>query len=124
MSINCYISNMLPSESDPGPTIGQEPMKACIPGEGMFKDLPLFKSYEWYLEALKKMQDEQQKEDGDGEGGEGSGDPLGDADSLDDHSGFGEADGTTQEIAKERMKEFLKKKAAEEELLKKKKGGY
>ena len=66
----------------------------------MFKDLPPFKSYEWYLEALKKMQDEQEKEDGDGEGGEGSGDPFGDADSLDDHDGFGEADGTTQEIAK------------------------
>jgi hypothetical protein len=35
-------------------------MKACIPGEGMFKDLPPFKTYEWYLEALKKMQEEQQ----------------------------------------------------------------
>jgi predicted metal-dependent peptidase len=111
LAINCHIVNELPSEANPGPTIGKESMKACIPGEGMFKDLPSFKSYEWYLEALKKMQDEQ-KEKGDGEG---SGDPFGDADSLDDHDGFGEVDGTTQEIASERMKETLKKAAEEAE---------
>ncbi len=115
LAINCHIANELPNDANPGPTIGKEPMKACIPGEGMFKDLPSFKSYEWYLEALKKMQDEQQKEDGEGEGGEGSGDPFGDADSLDDHDGFGEADGTTEDIAKERMKDTLKKAAEEAE---------
>ena len=115
LAINCHIANELPNDANPGPTIGKEPMKACIPGEGMFKDLPSFKSYEWYLEALKKMQDEQEKEDGDGEGGEGSGDPFGDADSLDDHDGFGEADGTTEDIAKERMKDTLKKAAEEAE---------
>ena len=115
LAINCHIASELPNEANPGPTIGKEPMQACIPGEGMFKDLPSFKSYEWYLEALKKMQDDQQKEDGDGEGGEGSGDPFGDADSLDDHDGFGEADGTTEDIAKERMKDTLKKAAEEAE---------
>jgi predicted metal-dependent peptidase len=113
LAINCHISNELPNEANPGPTIGKEPMLACIPGEGMFKDLPSYKSYEWYLEALKKMQEDQ--EEGDGEGGEGSGDPFGDADSLDDHDGFGEVDGTTEEIAKERMKETLKKAAEEAE---------
>ena len=113
LAINCHISNELPSDANPGPTIGKEPMKACIPGEGMFKDLPSYKSYEWYLEALKKMQEDQ--EEGDGEGGEGSGDPFGDADSIDDHDGFGEVDGTTEEIAKERMKETLKKAAEEAE---------
>jgi predicted metal-dependent peptidase len=114
LAINCHISNRLPSESNPGPSMGGEPMQACIPGEGMFKDLPPYKSYEWYLEALKKMRDDQ-KEDGDGEGGEGSGDPFGDMDSLDDHEGFGEVDGTTQEIATERMKDALKKAAEEAE---------
>ncbi|HHZ94662.1 MAG TPA: hypothetical protein EYN67_03680 [Flavobacteriales bacterium] len=113
LAINCHISNELPNEANPGPTIGKEPMQACIPGEGIFKDLPSFKSYEWYLEALKKMQEDQ--DEGDGEGGEGSGDPFGDADSLDDHDGFGEVDGTTEEIAKERMKETLKKAAEEAE---------
>ena len=112
LAINCHISNVLPSESDPGPTVGNEPMMACIPGEGPFKDLPPFKTYEWYLEALKKMRDDQ---DQDGEGGEGSGDPFGDMDAMDDHEGFGEVDGTTQEIAKERMKETIKKAAEEAE---------
>jgi len=110
LAINCHIANELPSEANPGPTIGKEPMQACIPGEGMFKDLPSFKSYEWYLEALKKMQEDQEESDG-----EGSGDPFGDADSLDDHDGFGEVDGTTQEIANERMKEAIKKAAEEAE---------
>ena len=109
LSINCHISDYLPSETNPGPVIGEgEPMKACIPGEGMFKDLPPFKTYEWYLEALKKMRDEQEQ---DGEGG----DPFGDADSMDSHEGFGSADGTTQEIAKERLKEAVKKAAEEAE---------
>jgi predicted metal-dependent peptidase len=54
------------------------------------------------------MQEQQQQQ-----GGEG--DAFGDADSLDDHQGFGEVDGTTQEIAKERMKETIKKAAEEAE---------
>ena len=109
LSINCHISDYLPSEANPGPVIGDgEPMKACIPGENMFKDLPPFKTYEWYLEALKNMQDEQ-------DDGEGNGDPFGGMDSMDDHDGFGEADGTTQEIAKERLKEAVKKAAEEAE---------
>ena len=111
LAINCHIANELPGENNPGPTIGKEPMKACIPGEGMFKEIPSFKSYEWYLEALKKMQEENEDGDGDGEGG----DPFGDADSFDDHDGFGESDGTTQEIAKERLKEAIKKAAEEAE---------
>ena len=107
LSINCHISDYLPSDANPGPTVGGEPMKACIPGEGMFKDLPPFKSYEWYLEALKDMKDQQDQE--------GNGDPFGGMDSIDDHEGFGEADGTTQEIAKERLKEAVKKAAEEAE---------
>jgi len=115
LSINCHISNMLPGESNPGPVIGKEAMKACIPGEGIFKDLPSFKSYEWYLEALKKMGEDQKEQDGDGSGEQGSGDPFGDMDSFDDHEGFGEVSGTTQEIASERMKDAIKKAAEEAE---------
>jgi|TARA_R110000803_G_scaffold126571_1_gene194150 predicted metal-dependent peptidase len=115
LSINCHISNMLPNDANPGPTIGKEPMKACIPGEGMFKDLPSYMSYEWYLEALKKMQEDEEKEEGDGDGGEGSGDAFGDADSFDDHDGFGAVEGTAQEIASERMKDAIKKAAEESE---------
>ena len=109
LAINCHIADYLPSDSTPGPEINGEPMKACIPGEGMFKDLPSFKTYEWYLEALKDMVENQSQE------GEGSGDPFGGMDSMDDHDGFGEADGTTQEIAKERLKDTIKKAAEEAE---------
>ena len=59
----------LPCESDPGPEINGQPMKGVLPGEGMFKDLPSGQSYEWYLEALKKMGE------GKGEGGKGDGQP-------------------------------------------------
>ncbi len=110
LSINSHISDYLPNESNPGPAINGEPMKACLAGEGPFKDLPPFKSYEWYLEALKDMSE---GNEGDGEDGEGGG--FGDMDSFDSHEGFGETDGTTQEIAKERLKEAVKKAAEEAE---------
>tara|TARA_B100000886_G_scaffold147620_1_gene100369 strand:+ start:7674 stop:8903 length:1230 start_codon:yes stop_codon:yes gene_type:complete len=112
LAINCHISNLLPSEVHPGPEVKGEPMKACIPGEGLFKDLPPYKTYEWYLEELKKMGEDQ--EEG-GEGNAGAGDPFGNMDSLDSHDDFGEVDGTTQEIASERMKEAIKKAANEAE---------
>ena len=119
----------LPCESDPGPMMPSgEPMKGVLPGEGPFADLPAGKSYEWYLEALKDMQNEQgeggegEGQEGEGQPGEGSGsgqpgqgDPFGGADSFDDHDSFGEGDSTTTEIAKERLKDSLKKAAEEAE---------
>jgi len=110
----------LPGESDPGPEINGEPMKGCIPGEGPFGDLPAGKSYEWYLEALKRKgedEDEGDGGDGDGEGGgkPGQGDAFGGADSFDCHDEFGDANGTAGEIAKERLKEAIKKAAEEAE---------
>ena len=120
--------NKLPCEADPGPMMPSgEPMKGCLPGEGPFADLPSGKSYEWYLEALKDMQDEPgeggegdgggegQPGEGSGSGQPGDGDPFGGADSFDDHDGFGEGDSTTTEIAKERLKDSLKKAAEEAE---------
>ncbi len=120
--------NKLPCEADPGPPMPNgEPMKGCLPGEGPFADLPAGKSYEWYLQALKDMQDEEgeggegdgggegQPGEGSGSGQPGDGDPFGGADSFDDHDGFGEGDSTTTEIAKERLKDSLKKAAEEAE---------
>jgi len=113
------MSGKLPCEADPGPIMPDgNGMQGVFPGEGPFKDLPGGKSYEWYLEALKDMSENQEESDGEGEGqpGEpGDGDPFGGADSFDDHDQFGEADGTTQEIAKERLKEAVKKAAEEAE---------
>ena len=119
----------LPCESDPGPMMPNgEPMQGCLPGEGPFAELPAGKTYEWYLEALKDMAEEQGdggegegegqgsgQGDGSGQQGQGSGDPFGGADSFDSHEEFGEGESTTTEIAKERLKDSIKKAAEEAE---------
>jgi predicted metal-dependent peptidase len=112
------MTNKLPNEANPGPMMPNgEPMNAVFPGDGIFKDLPANQTYEWYLEALKKMGEEQREQNGEnGEGGQGEpgdGDPFDGADSFDSHEEFGEGDSTTQEIAKERLKEAVKKAAEE-----------
>ena len=87
--------------------LGKLPEGALIPGEGHFADFPIGKTADHYLELLKQKQDENEEGDGEGEGGEG------DWETLDDHSGWGEVDNTTKEIAKERLKEAVKKAAEE-----------
>ena len=104
--------------------VGELPDMCCMPGEGPFADLPLGKSAEWYFNKLKKEQeDSDESEDGEGEGtgepGEGDGESSGGGrdfgDSFDDHSGWeeGQGDNTVNEIAKERLKEAVKKAAEE-----------
>jgi|TARA_R110001583_G_scaffold66604_3_gene191214 predicted metal-dependent peptidase len=77
------------------------PEKCCVPGEGMFEDIPLDKTAEWYYEAIKQKAEEE-GEDGDGGYGEGQ---------FDDHGGWGsdELDSAAKEIAKERLKEAMRK---------------
>jgi predicted metal-dependent peptidase len=102
------------------------PKMACIPGVGPFAHFEKGKSAEYYFEELKKQQQEQQDkgksdksekgEKGEGEGE--SGDPSnGLPDTFDDHSGWSdqsaEIDNTDNEIAKERLKEAIKKAAEE-----------
>jgi predicted metal-dependent peptidase len=103
------MTGKLPCDADPGPILaeGGEPMKACLPGEGKFADLPPRKTYEWYLAALEKMQEEAEQN------GESS--PFEGEDSFDDHGGFGEGGGNevANEIAKERLKDAMKKAAEE-----------
>ena len=86
--------------------MGKLPEGALIPGEGYFAEFPIGKSADEYLELLKQKQEENEEN---GEGGEGEGDPG----TWDDHSGWGEGDNTTNEIAKERLKEAVKKAAEE-----------
>jgi len=127
------MAGKLPNDAEPGPVMPSgEPMKGCIPGEGPFSDLPANKTYEWYLEALKKKQQEHgEGEPGEGEPGEGQpgegqpgegqpgegqpGDAFGGMDSFDDHDAFGETEGTAGEIAKERLKDAIKKAAEDAE---------
>ncbi len=111
LAINSHIANELPNENEPGPAIGKgEPMKACIPGQGPFAKYPLNQTYEWYKARLEQDQEESEK----GEGGEG-GDPFGDADSFDSHDDFGDTEGTAGDIAKERLRDAVKKAAEEAE---------
>ena len=97
----CHISKMLPSESNPGPPkVNGEDMQACFLAKASSRICPPYKTYEWYLEALKKMAEDQQQSEGDGNGEPGEGGPFGGADSSTTTIEFGEVDGTTQEIAK------------------------
>ena len=116
LAINSHIANELPNENEPGPVIGKgEPMKACIPGQGPFAKYPLNQTYEWYKARLEQDQEESEKGGGgEGEGGEG-GDPFGDADSFDSHDDFGDTEGTAGDIAKERLRDAVKKAAEEAE---------
>ncbi len=95
---------------------GELPEGALYPEEGIFENLPLGKSAEWYFKSLKDQQDENGQL-GDGESPEGQGEGQGNngdlPDTLDDHSGWGESNNTSNEIAKQRLKETIKKAAKE-----------
>jgi len=102
LSINCLIGK------------GNLPDMCCIPGEGMFEDLPPDRTGEWYYEQLKLKAEEQKKGgsdkgDGDGDGEQGGFDPDA-AGQFDDHASWGSksCDDATKEIAKERLKEAMK----------------
>jgi predicted metal-dependent peptidase len=97
----------------------------CVkPGQGPFAEFPEGLSAEAYLELLKKKQEEEkdksekgesekgESEKGESEKGESeSGDGLPDDGQFDSHDDWGATDSTTEEIAKERLKEFVKKAA-------------
>ena len=98
---------------------GELPDMCCMPGVAPFEWAPLGKSYEWYKKNWQAPEDEDGGGEGNGEGGEpgdgegGSG-GSGGYDSFDDHSGWSEEiDNTINEIAKERLKEGIKKAAQE-----------
>ena len=84
--------------------IGELPDNCCIPGQKPFEWAEPGKSYEWYKANW------QAPEQGEGEEGEGEGSP---SDSFDDHSGWDEVENTENEIAKERLKDAIKKAAEE-----------
>jgi predicted metal-dependent peptidase len=103
LAINSHISDMLPEG-------GCIPEKAGTP----FEKYPAGLSAEAYYEMLKE--DEQFKpkdgEDGQGSSGGSGGESLEDH-AFDDHSGWGDVDGETKQIAQEHLKEAVKKAAEE-----------
>lgn len=109
---------------------GQLPKECCMPGVGVFADLPSHKTAEWYFEALNNDENYQTCKDGkdkvDGAAGDSdpneSGDPsdgqqappgASGGQQFDSHGKWGEADAQTKDIAKERLKEAVKKAAQE-----------
>ena len=95
------------------------PDMACIPGQDKFENYPTGLSAEAYYKMLKD--DEQFKQDpqsGDGESGGGNqqgegGGSGGMPQSLDDHSGWGEASDETKAMAKERLRQAVEDAAKE-----------
>jgi predicted metal-dependent peptidase len=101
------------------------PEGGLVPGQPdtPFADLPRGMSAEWYLANMPDFQkpDGQkgngaQQEGNGGSGGESGsnqGDSDGMPDSLDDHSGWGQCSQETKDMAKERLKETVKKATEE-----------
>ena len=102
------------------------PPLACVPGVGPFAELEAGLSADAYYKLLKQDQEEKEESNDDSEGssgdnegeeGEGSSGGMSDAEPMDDHSGWGEAEGedaaTNQQIAEERLKDMVKKAVEE-----------
>ena len=101
--------------------IGKLPEGGCMPEVKPFEDYPRGMSAEWYFSKLQN--DEQFKpQEGEGEGessdgqGDGSGSPSqgqgnGMPETMDDHSGWGEASEEVRDMAKERLKQAVEKAA-------------
>jgi predicted metal-dependent peptidase len=83
----------------------------CLkPGEGPFADFPSGLAAEAYLQRLEKMKEEN-KGKGEGEG-EGAGDGLPQEGQFDDHQEWG-GGSAADEMARERLKDYLKKASQE-----------
>jgi len=105
LAINCHINGL--------------PENACVPGVGPFAEFERDLSAEAYLALLqqkKKEEEEKQSEEGEGEKSDGEGEEgqsLPDDNGFDSHDDWGKGDATTNEIAKERVKEYLREAAEE-----------
>jgi predicted metal-dependent peptidase len=82
------------------------PSGSLKPGTGPFEDFPSGLAAEAYLKRLERMQEES------GESGEGGGDGLPEEGQFDDHGAWGKG-GEGNDIARERLKDYLKKAAEE-----------
>ena len=99
LAINSHIADKLPE-------------MACVPGRDKFEKYPTGLSAEAYYKMLKEdEQFKQDPEDGEGQPGKGQGEGL--PDSLDDHSGWGEASDETKQMAKERLRQAVEDAAKE-----------
>ena len=108
LAINSHLMNELPEGG-------------CFPTIEPFQDYPLGMSAEWYFSKLQNDEQFKPKEgEGEEEGqpsdgqGDGSGPPSqgnGMPDTMDDHSGWGDASEEVRDMAKERLKQAVEKAA-------------
>ena len=94
------------------------PEGCCKPGipDTPFADMPSGMSAEWYMQNLPKPESKPEPGKGEGSGGEGSGgegsqEDIENWDSFDNHEGWGEVSEDVKEIAKERLKDIVRKAA-------------
>jgi predicted metal-dependent peptidase len=113
LAINSHIRDELPNESEPGPVIGKEPMKCVYPRRRQVCT-PSSRSTRMNGTRRKLEAEKEQSKDDAGDGGGGEPE-WSDQDSFDSHDAFGDAEGTAGEIAKERLKDAVKKAAQEAE---------
>jgi len=107
LAINSHLTNL--------------PKGGCIPGEkgSPFESLPRGKSAEWYLENMPDFGQKQGsgspgEPDSDGGHGDGDKNPSGGVpEPLDDHSGWSKCSQEVKDMAKERIKEIIRKSAEE-----------
>lgn len=92
--------------------VDQLPKGLLIPGEGKFKNYPPKQASEWYFSKLQQDKQFQKKEGGEGKG-EGEGQDGEGEGQFDDHSKWGEGGSAASEIAKERLRDILKKAVGE-----------
>jgi predicted metal-dependent peptidase len=104
LAINSNIADMLPPV-------------ALIPGQGVFADMPLGRSADWYMKNLPEGEGEDEGGEGDegGEEGEGEGGEGGDSGStLDDHTGWGgDIPDDVREMAEERARQIVTEAVSE-----------
>ena len=113
LAINSELSNFENDFESPSGYVVQSSMlpvdKALIPSVGPFAKYPPHLSAEEYMELLPEHEDKNDSENGEsGESGDGDGPNNGNG--FDDHSDWGDSDGTDEKrkIAEERLKEAVK----------------
>lgn len=117
LAINSELSNFENDFESPSGYVVQSSMlpmdKALIPSVGPFAKYPPHLSAEEYMEMLPEHEDKNDSENGesdDSESGDSGGQGDGNGNGFDDHSDWGDSDGTDEKrkIAEERLKEAVK----------------
>ncbi|MAF79855.1 hypothetical protein CL629_02120 [bacterium] len=97
---------------------GELPPNCCMPGTGKFADLPFHRTAEWYYDKISTDKSKYGRDNpneragGKDESIEGESESPG-GEQFDDHKGWGRASNQAKEIAKERLKETVKRASEE-----------